>query len=67
MVQKHAKQPWRGIAMDAKARPRMALPVGERSRQRATALGTHLPLVSRAQATFLIFCPILHMPFHRAK
>jgi insertion element IS1 protein InsB len=50
-VKKTAHQPWSGIAMDAKTRHVMALPLGDRSRKSAQRLGAKLPLASRQHAT----------------
>jgi insertion element IS1 protein InsB len=49
-VKQQASRQW--IARDAQTRQVMALHVGDRSRDRATALGATIPVVDREQATF---------------
>jgi IS1 family transposase len=47
-----ANTQWSGLAMDAITRQVMAFQVGDRSRARATALWTQMPLVYREQAPY---------------
>ena len=51
-VQQKANQPGMGLAMDAQSRQSIAFHVGDRSRERAQALGAKIPEVSPQQATF---------------
>ena len=52
VVQQTAHRQWSWIVMDAQARQVMAFQVGDRSRDRATALWAQMPPVYREHATF---------------
>jgi insertion element IS1 protein InsB len=51
-VEKKAKKPWIGLAMDAKSRQIIALHVGDRRRDSAQALWANIPAVYQHHARF---------------